>query len=474
MKHALIATLLLASACAPIARAPSPATVALPERFALLDAETASAGTPRDLLPERDPAYAPLATRALTDAPDLSAALARIEIARANTRAARAERLPNIDGSAGVTGTRASDSNFSNLPPGIVIDRTQTLFEAGVSASWDADLFGRLRAAERAAGARLDAATAEAAAVRIALASDIGLALTDYRAADARRAVIDEDLRETRDLVSVTRVRTDAGIAPGFDLVRAQSLEADARSRLEPVAAERAAAIAALVTLTALPTDDVLATLSSPLPFRGGAGGGGGLAEVSTPPPLDIPSLLLRRRPDIIAAERRLAAADFEIAGAAAERFPRLSITGALGLAALAFGNLFDTDAITGSLGAGLAGPLLDFGRVGARIDLRQAEAAEAFALYRRSVFVALGDVERALGQLAAADRRAAVLAERVTIDRDSLSLARERYRRGLTDFLTVIDAQRTLNIVREAEITARADQSRRRIDLFRAIGGSG
>lgn len=457
-----LAPLLLLAGCAAVERAPEPARVALPERFALLDAEGARGAT-ADLLPLGDPAFVSLAGAAMDDAPTLAAALARVEVARAGIRGARASRLPSVEAGASVSAQRASSAMFGSLPPGIDFDRDRTVFESSIDASWDADLFGRLRASERAARARFGAATAEAEAVRLALVGDIARAVTDYRAAEARRAVVEADLAETRTLVDLTRVRSEAGIAPGFDLVRAQSLEAQAVAQLEPIAAERAAALAALVALTAQPTDAVLAALST-----------GGTSEAAPVPVLEVPSVLLRRRPDIIAAEQRLAAADAEIAAAAAERFPRLSIDASVGLIALALGDLFESEAVVGSLGAGVAGPLLDFGRVGARIDARQAEARAAFADYRRALFTGLAEVERALGQIAAADRRAEALAVRVAVERDALSLARERYRRGLSDFLAVLDAQRQLNATREAEIVARADRQRRRIELYRAIGGAG
>lgn len=457
-----LAPLLLLAGCAAVERAPEPASVALPERFALLDAEGGRSAS-ADLIPLGDPAFVSLAGAAMDDAPTLAAALARVEAARAGIRGARASRLPNVEAGGSASVQRSSSAMFGSLPPGIDFDRDRTVFEGSVDASWDADLFGRLRASERAARARFRAATAEAEAVRLALVTDIARAVVDYRAAEARRTVVEADLAETRTLVDLTRVRSEAGITPGFDLVRAQSLEAQAAAQLEPIAAERAAALAALVALTARSTDAVLAALSA-----------GGESEAAPVPVLEVPSVLLRRRPDIIAAEQRLAAADAEIAAAAAERFPRLSISGSIGLIALALGDLFESDAVIGSLGAGVAGPLLDFGRVGARIDARQAEAAEAFAAYRGALFTGLAEVERALGQIAAADRRAEALAARVAVERDALSLARERYRRGLSDFLSVVDAQRQLNATREAEIVARADRRRRRIELYRAIGGYG
>lgn len=455
---------LLLAGCATTGRPPPPAVAEaqLPAAFALLDAERVASGEIADLLPTADPAYVLLAERALTSGPTLEEAIARIDIARAGLRAAGAEQLPSVTASSTVTRERLNQQQFGALPPGISIDPDRTTFNVGLNASWDADLFGRLRASRRAAAARVDAANADAAGVRLALRADIARAVIDLRALDAREAVARADVATATDLVAITGIRARAGIAPGFDLVRAQSLEADARGRLQPILSQRASVLGQLATLTASPVQDVIAAFR---PANGPA--------PTAAPALAIPSVRLRARPDVAAAERRLAAADQEIAAAAAERYPRLSITAAVSLFTLGLGTLFDDRSLTGSVGAGLAGPLLDFGRVGARIDQSQGEARLAFATYRRVLFTALGETEAALGGLSAADQRAVELDRQAAIDTDAVALARERYRRGLDPFLTVIDVQRTAFASRSNAIEAGADAARARVALYRAVGGT-
>lgn len=464
MTRALPLIGLLLAGCATVERAPSvgSADAALPVAFALLDQDRVAAGAVPDLLPRSDPAYTALAARAMTTAPTLAEAVARIDAARAGVRATRAEQLPALSGSATVTRERLNQQQFGALPPGVSIDPNRTTYNFGLNASWDADLFGRLRADRRAALARLNAADADAAGVRVALQADIARAIIDARTLDARETVARADLAAAIDLVAVTRARARAGITAEFDVVRAQSLEANARAKLEPILSQRAAVIGQLTTLTGMPAQEVQAVLQGSVPAPA-------LAAV---PVLAVPSTILRSRPDVAAAERRLAAADEEIAAAAAERYPRLSITSALSLFTLGLGDLFDDRSLTGSLGGGLAGPLLDFGRAGARIDQRQAEARGAFAAYRRALFTALGETEAALGALSATDRRAAALEQQGKIDREAAALARERYRRGLDTFLTVIDAERTAFSSRAEAIEARAEASRARVALYRAIGG--
>lgn len=451
--------LVLLTGCATVSPAPSPSSVTIPPAFVLAGSDAASAATLADLVPLSDSAFATLEAAAMEDAPTLAAALARIDSARAAARGAGAARLPAVDASGAVNRQENNGARFGGAP----IDTDSTTYELGLSASWDLDLFGRLRASERAAQARIDASDADAVGIRLALTSDIAVAVRDWRELDARAAVIRDDLMRAQQLVEITGLRSRAGLTPGLDLVRAQSLAADAQARLDPIAAEQAARIGQLVRLTGRDPLFVRNALSQ-----------GADAPLAPVPDVGIPSGLLRSRPDIVAAEARLAAADAEIAAAAADRFPRLSISGTLGLLSLGLGSLFDEDALVGSLGASLAGPLLDFGRVGARIDQRQAEAREAFAAYRGTVFQAIGETEAAIGSIAALDRRVATLERQIAIDADSVALSRERYRLGLDTILPVIDAERTLNASRAARTSAFGDAARARIALYRSIGTSG
>lgn len=456
MIRALVAVAILLGGCASTAERPPPASsIVLPDAFTAPSGSDAAAIT--GLLPQ-DPAYAALMAAAGA-APDLAAALARIDAARALLRGAGAARLPAIDASAGISTSRNSQAVQPQNP---FFDRDQSLIQGGIEAGWDLDLFGRLRANQRAAAARLDAAGADAAAVRVALATDIAAALIDYRDATAREAIIARDIADARDLVSLTGIRARAGIVPGFDLVRADALLKDAEARRPPLIAAQAEAAGRLVALTGRPTTEVLAMLGSQP------------ATTENPAiPRSVPSILLSQRPDVRAAAFRLSAADQDVATAAAARFPRLSLTGALGLLALAAGDLFDGDALTASLGAGVAGPLLDFGRTGAELARSEAAGREAFALYRGTVFRALGEAESALAALAAARDRAGALDAQEAVDRDALGLARERYRLGLSDFLTVVDAQRNLNATRQSAEAARSDVARRAALLYRALGGA-
>jgi multidrug efflux system outer membrane protein len=168
----------------------------------------------------------------------------------------------------------------------------------------------------------------------------------------------------------------------------------------------------------------------------------------------------------------RVAAADAETASAIASRFPRLTITATIGLVASSLANLFSGDALSIVAGPGLAGPILDFGRNRAQVDLSRARAAEAVASYRGTVLRAFGEAETNLAATEARERQRIALQRLVAANQDTASIARVQYRRGLTDFLGVLDAERALLRSRDQLIAAEAEAADAELALFRAIGG--
>lgn len=454
MIRALYPSLAAASlALAGCASVPSPdpalnaANMKVPERFELADdVRTQDRKDLDNLLPSDDPAFAELRQMANAGAPSLAAALARIDQARAQTALAKANRRPRIDADASATENDNGADRFGG-----------TIF-----ASWDPDIFGELRASQRAALIRIDAATADAEAVRQGLAATIAENVIDWRAAIEREQTLQADIAAAEELVSAASVRAKAGVAPGFDAVQAQSLLAQARSQLPSIAEDRARIIGALVTLTAMPARDVLAGLAKTMPT-------GAVA----PPPALAPAEMLRARPDVAAAEARLKAADADVAAAAARRFPKLTLSGTLGLLAFTLGDVFSADAVFGSVGAAIAGPLLDFGRVDAEIDNSKARAKEAFASYRSTVFTALGEAETAYGQVSALRTEVIALKARQALEKDAVDLAGIRYKSGLDDFRTVLNAQRALYIVNSDLVSRTSRYNRARVALWLALGGN-
>lgn len=458
----LTLTLPLTLAACMATPAPEIATPApeLPATFFYQPDITTGAGLAA-LMPTGDPAYRALVDAALAEAPRLAEAAARIDAARAGARRAGAERAPNIAADADVTRNRINPAQFGQAGQQGFIPREQSSYGANIIASWDPDIFGQLRARERAALARIDAATAEAQGVRLALLAEIAGSITDWRVLDARAVAIRSDAAAATQLAGLARSREDAGIAPGFDRVRAEATATSSQVRLAALESERARLVGRLVTLTGQDAATVRAALAAPAP-----------AIAGRPAPAGLPSDLLANRPDVAAAAANLAATDADLAAAARARFPRITLSGVIGLLAFDPSDFFDEDSIIGTLTAGVAGPLLDFGRVGAGIDAAAADKRAAFAAYRGAVFQALGDAEAAYGTISAADAEAALaVAQRDQLDR-AAAIADTRYRAGLASFLEVLEARRAADSSGEAAAAAQGRAARARILLWQALGG--
>ncbi|WP_247717924.1 efflux transporter outer membrane subunit [Qipengyuania proteolytica] len=459
----LTASSLALAACVagPPPEVATPAPVLPPSFYYAPDAATGESVAA--LLPTQDPAFDTLAAQALAGSPSLAEAAARVEQARAGADRAGAERLPTIGANAAVTGQRTNPAQFgSGLPPGVAFDTERVSYAANVTARWDLDIFGRLRAQERAALARVDAADASARGVRIALLAEIAASVIDWRTLAARDAAVREDLAAAEDLARLSGIRERAGIAPGFDRVRAESSASASRSRLAALKSERARLVGRLVTLTAQPAPQVRAALVMDS------------AGVELPAaPSALPSELLANRPDVLAAAATLAAEDADLAATARRRFPVFDLSGAIGLLAFGLGDLFDSESLVGSLAASVTAPLLDFGRIQAEIDGAAAEKKAAFAAYRDAVYTALGDAEAGYGLMAAADREADAARDEAASLQRAARLANTRYEAGLTDFLTVLEARRAADASGERAAAALGRAQRARVVLWQALGGS-
>jgi outer membrane protein, multidrug efflux system len=450
--------MLVLAGCASVEKPLPRPQIAAPAGFVFAPAASSDAAIGTDsLLPINDLGFQALIKRAAT-APDLSVALARIDAARAVAKRAGAERMPNLDGS---SSTGVQRSNSGNTPPGFDVDRTRFSIGGDILASWDLDLFGRLRASEQAAKFRLDAAGFDAQAVRIALVSEIGSAIVDWQSIEAQREQTLADIRAAEDRAGLIRSRVRAGLNPGLDAMRAEAVIEAQRAGLAVLDGEAARVVSRLVALTATSGETVLQELK----LSTGQWIGGNA-------PATAPSALIAIRPDVQAAAARLAASDADLAATAARRFPNFTLSSALGLLAFSLGGIFDTDAITGQLGAGIAGPLLDFGRIKAEIEADKAQAQIAFEELRKATFTALGEVEEAFGQLDAIEREAALLAAQARREADVAKVSASRNRAGLESLITVLDADRIAYRAQQQSIAAKGRTQRARIALWQSLGG--
>ncbi|CAD2243296.1 efflux transporter outer membrane subunit [Xanthomonas arboricola] len=404
-------------------------------------------------------------TQALAQNLDLAQATARVTQARAGLTAATAALLPsgNISGNA----TRAYQS--LETPLGQVLnstpnfDRYASTYEANLGASWELDLFGGLRRGRQAALADYQASEAGAAATRLAVAAQTADIYISIRGLQARLEVAQRQVATQQGLLSMVTLLHGKGLAPELQLHQAQGALAQAQASVPGIESGLVAAMNALDVMLGVPPGthraELAATKPIPLAPR--------IAETGTP------GDLLRRRPDLIAAERRLAASNARIGVAMAEYYPKFSLSGLLGSAtAISGANLFTGDASQSAGVLGLRWRLFDFGRINAQIAQAKGQEAEQLAAYRLAVLRATEDVENAFTALVKREQQASVLAQGV----DALGKARTAsalaYEKGVVSLIEVLNADEQLLRASDAQVQARTDAARSAVATFRALGG--
>jgi NodT family efflux transporter outer membrane factor (OMF) lipoprotein len=339
-------------------------------------------------------------------------------------------------------------------------------FDAGFTASWELDLFGRNRRASEAAAAQLDASAAGVHAAQTAVAAEVARNYLELRGLQQRLEVARQSLVNQRDTLRLTGVRLDAGRGTRFDVARAQSQLDSTEATLPALQAAIDRTAYRLATLTAQPPRVVAGLVAAPqlLPTLP-------VTDLSALP-LGTPEQLLRRRPDLVAAERQLAAATAGIGIATADLFPRVSLTGLIGFASNRVVDLGGRDSQQYSLGAALSWPILDFGRVRSRIAASEARAAQSLAGYEQAVQIALEETEGALSQFTRSAEQAERLASAARNAEEATRLSRRRFDAGAVDLLVVLDAERQALVAREALVQSQVGQATALVAIYRALGG--
>lgn len=425
----LIATALTACAAGPDYVRPATPE---PEAFARAEAGTYSAesvevGFWRGF---EDPLLARLVDEGLAHNQDLRAALARYDQARAGLRLARADRFPTVTAGAEAASARHSADQL----PGVArTDRDVDSYAAHVSAAWELDFFGRVRRSVEAARASAEAGAADLATLRVAVVGELAAAYFELRGLQAQLAVAQGNADNQADSLALVLAREEAGRGSALDTARARAQLELTRARLPALEAAVAERIHRIAVLAGREPQALIGELAAPaalpaLPARVAVG---------------APGDLLRRRPDVRAAERRLAAATARIGVASADLFPRLTLGGLIGSQAVSTGELFARDSETRLLALGIDWSFLDVGRVRARIAAAEAGAEAGLAEYQQAVLRALEEAETALVRYARAHDERAHLAEAAAAAREAAGLARTRFDAGAADFLQVLDAER-------------------------------
>jgi NodT family efflux transporter outer membrane factor (OMF) lipoprotein len=411
-----------------------------------------------------DPELVTIIERVSTQNLDLAASAARVQQARAVARHASADRLPEGSLSADVTRQRQSlESPLGKIAsafPGY--DRKQTLEDVGVGASWEADLAGGLRRGSEAADAEYQAAEANHVGVRISLAAEAADAYFRVRGAQARVAIAEEQIKNEAGLVDLVKLRGAGGVGTLRETAQAQALLLQARATVPPLRREIATQLNRLdVLMGAAPGTYAAEIVQGPRAFA--------VPSIAT---AGGPSELLRRRPDVIAAERRVAASNARIGQALAGYYPSISLSSVLGFSALGSGSLLTSDGFQPAAMLGLHWRLFDFGRVDAEVQQARGANAEALAAYRQSMLRATEDVENALVAVAELEQQHQLLGDEVAAHVQARDAAQDAYKGGAVSLIEVLDEDRQLLASRDLLAQVHADDARSAVAAFRALGG--
>lgn len=394
-----------------------------------------------------DPFLEHLVGAALLHNHDLRIALANYRQADALLGQARLERLPTL-----TTNVEASDAS----PDG-------SNYQVNLGAIWELDFFGRMRRATEAQRAEAEASAAELAAMQVVVVGELARTYFELRGLQEQLRVARASAHSQFRTQQLLEVRHEAGVGSGFDVDRGRAQMEGIYARLPALEAEVAFAAHRIAVLTGLPPGSLveeldLATGLPPVPAQDMDAG--------------TPGELLRRRPDVIAAERRLAAATARIGVATADLFPRFTLSGLIGTGAVDAGALFRRDSETRLLALGVGGDFLNVGRIRARIAAADASAAAYLAAYERAVLGALEETENALIRVSRSERELSHLQHAADASARAVAVARARLDVGAIDLLEVLDAERTNLLSQEAHAQGLLRHAQARVLLFRTLAG--
>ncbi|HYC95777.1 MAG TPA: efflux transporter outer membrane subunit [Sphingomicrobium sp.] len=380
---------------------------------------------------------------------DLAAAAANIAAARAQYRIQRAELFPEVDASVGVTGADSGAGTNANFTAGVGVP------------SFELDLFGRVRSLSKAELNRYFASEAAARATRLALVADIAEAWLTYGADASLLAIAEDTASSAGRSVTLTRARLEGGIAPRTDLRQAELVLRSAEASVARQRTALAQDINLLQLLVGAPVDPALLPQSIEQ-----------AARTVHPLPAGLSSLVLLRRPDVLQAEYQLRAANAEIGAARAALFPRISLTGLLGLASSSLSGLFSSGSFGWNASADASYSIFRAGAGVANVRLNEAQRDAAVAGYQKAIQTAFREVSDALArQGTAGDELRAREAQQASAA-DNYRLSEARYREGIDSFLLTLDSQRTYFAAQQTLVQMRLEAASNLVDLYRALGG--
>jgi len=435
---------------------------------------TVSSGEPQVLAwwtSFHDPTLTSLLERSATANLDVREAVLRIEEAREERAQAAAAFWPSVSANAGYTRQRLSVNTpngaifglgaaIPGLPRGIFVN-PYNQYQLGLSASWELDLFGAVRRSVEAADADTQAQVENAHGVLLSLASDVADAYVDLRGAQLRKSVVEQSLATERDVLELTEQRWKAGLTTDLDVENAASEVRTTEAELPPIEREITQDINQLSELMDRPPDALRGELQQARP----------VPPVPPAVPIGLPADLARRRPDIRQAEANLHAATARVGVAVADLFPQLTLSVAGGVQSETLSRLIETASRFASLGPTLELPIFDEGHF-ATVRLQNVRAKEAAIDYARTVLQALQEVENALAAYGTDQDRRVSLAAAAQASDTALTLARQRYEAGVTSFIDVLNAERTVQQNQLSLAEATTAVSTDLVALYKSLGG--
>lgn len=399
-----------------------------------------------------------LVGRLNVDNQNLAAAEAQFRQARALVRGARSQLFPILSGSAGVTrsaqGSGSSDTSGGSFGSGV-----SESYEAGLSASWEADIWGRLRRNLEANRASMQASAADLAAVRLSLQAELVQTYLQLRVIDEHQRLLDQTVAAYARSLRLTENQYRAGIVPKSDVTQAQTQLKSTQAQAIDLRWQRAQMEHAIAVLIGVAPSELDIAVREDIPALPGV-------------PLAVPSQLLERRPDIAAAERQVMAANANIGVAEAAWYPDLTLSASGGYRNSSFSDLFSVPNRFWSLGPQLALTLLDFGSRRAELERAEASYDQTVATYRQTVLDSFREVEDYLVQLRVLEEEAVVQREALEAAQESLRLIENQYRAGTVDFLSVATVQTTALNNERTNLTLLGDRLTASVLLIAALGG--
>ncbi|OUM03935.1 RND transporter [Variovorax sp. JS1663] len=443
----------------------------------LLDAQVRSTqGAPIGWSAFADPVLDALMDKAKGANHDLQSATLRFTQSRVQRQQAEAQRGPQLNASAAASrqrqsevgsGTRLIDAlNPSNREQLIgVLSEPYNLYQAGFDASWELDLWGRVRRSIEAAEADVAASQALLAQVQLAVQSELARNYFELRTAQRQLGLARADIAASEETLSLVRARADGGLTTDLDVTRQAAQAAELRARVPQLLAQEARAINQITLLAGERPGALQAQLGVPADAPAGV-----LPDLSP----GLPSEVALRRPDIRRAQAQLHAATAGIGVAVADLYPRITLGARLGFESVGSRDFGEWGSRQWSIGPSLQLPIFDGGRRRSTVTLRELQQQEAAVAYQQTVLKAWHEIDDALSAYAADRQRQLQLVEKERHSRDAWALARVRYEHGLTDFLVQLDAQRTLLQAQRDQVEGSGRLALDLVALTKALGGAG